>query len=64
METDEKGASWGGKRSGSGRKKINHGKYYGFNSTPEVEAILESLTTSKTQFINQAILEYYQKTLN
>ena len=59
METNEKN-NWGGKRSGSGRKKTNHGKYYGFNSTPEVEAILESLTTSKTQFINQAI-EYYNK---
>ncbi len=47
--------SWGGSREGSGRKKTGHGKYYGFNSTPEVESILESLQGSKTAFINAAI---------
>ena len=46
---------WGGKREGAGRKKKEHGKYYGFNSTIEVDAILQSLTTSKTDFINEAI---------
>lgn len=48
----------GGKREGAGRKKTNHGKYYGFNSTPEVESILESLSKSKTEFINNAIISF------
>lgn len=46
---------WGGSRTGAGRKTTGHGKYYGFNSTPEVESILESLQGSKTAFINAAI---------
>lgn len=54
MDEIEK-SSWGGAREGSGRKKTGHGKYYGFNSTPEVEAILESLDGSKSAFINAAI---------
>ena len=48
---------WGGKREGAGRKKKEHGKFYGFNSTHEVDAILSALTTSKTDFINEAIVE-------
>lgn len=60
METEEKQEKkqWGGKRAGSGRKKTVHGKYYGFNSTPETDAILQSISTSKTDFINEAILAY------
>ena len=55
-ENKEKKNTHGGKREGAGRKKTNHGKYYGFNSTPEVERILESLDgVSKTEFINEAI---------
>ena len=53
-----KQSSWGGKRVNAGRKKTEHGKYYGFNSTREVDAILQSLTTSKTNFINEAILTF------
>lgn len=49
---------WGGKRENSGRKKKEHGKYYGFNSTHEVDAILSALATSKTDFINDAILHF------
>lgn len=57
MDDTKKG--WGGPREGSGRKKTGHGKYYGFNSTPEAEIILESLDVSKTEFINAAIVHYY-----
>lgn len=57
-EKQENQAQWGGKRMNAGRKKKEHGKYYGFNSTHEVDAILQSLTTSKTDFINDAILRY------
>lgn len=57
-ENSEKQSSWGGKRTNAGRKKTEHGKYYGFNSTKEVDAILQSLTTSKTDFINDAILSF------
>lgn len=52
--------SWGGKRKGAGRKKTEHGKYYGFNSTLEVDAILKD-RKKKTEFINTAILEYAKK---
>lgn len=57
-ENEEKKRNWGGKRAGAGRKKSNHGKYYGFNSTAETDAILQQITTSKTEFINNAILAY------
>ena len=50
--------SWGGKREGAGRRKKDHGKYYGFNSSHEADAILQSLQTSKTDFINEAIIYY------
>ena len=40
MEDNTK-KSWGGKRKGAGRKKTEHGKYYGFISTLEVDAILK-----------------------
>lgn len=59
MEENQK-KSWGGKREGAGRKKTNHGKYYGFNSTQEVDAILQGIK-NKTEFINSAILEYANK---
>ena len=49
---------WGGKRINSGRKKKEHGKYFGFNSTLEVENILNSISSSKTEFINEAIIHY------
>lgn len=45
----------GGKRPGAGRKPTNHGKYFGFNSTLEVESILLNLDGSKTKFINEAV---------
>lgn len=48
----------GGKRENAGRKKKAHGKYYGFNSSPDVDIILQSLKSSKTDFINDAILFY------
>ena len=51
----KKNAGWGGPRAGAGRKRTNHGKYYGFYSTLEVERVLESLASSKTEFINEAI---------
>lgn len=38
---------WGGARKGAGRKRMEKGKYYGFNSTPDVEAILEAVEGSK-----------------
>jgi hypothetical protein len=59
MEDNSKN-NWGGKRNGSGRKRTNHGKYYGFNSTQEVDAILQD-RKKKTEFINAAILEYAKK---
>jgi hypothetical protein len=59
MEENQK-KSWGGKREGAGRKKTDHGKYYGFNSTQEVDAILKE-REKKTEFINAAILEYAKK---
>lgn len=58
---EETSNNWGGKREGSGRKKTNHGKYYGFNSTLEVDEILQNMK-KKTEFINAAILEYAKKT--
>ncbi len=61
MENEtNKGAKkgWGGHREGSGRKHDGHGKYYGFNSRPEVERIIEALPGGKTSFINEAILFY------
>ena len=57
-ESPNQDSQWGGKREGAGRKKKDLGKYYGFNSTHEVDAILSSLTTSKSDFINEAILAY------
>ncbi len=59
MEENQK-KSWGGKREGAGRKKTDHGKYYGFNSTQEVDAILKD-REKKTEFINAAIIEYAKK---
>lgn len=50
--------SHGGRREGAGRKKTVTGRYFGFNSTAEVQAILESLPGSKAEFINNAIVEY------
>lgn len=48
--------SWGGARSGAGRKSKPHGKSYTFQSTPEVDAFLSSYQGNKTEFINRAIL--------
>ena len=58
-ETSEnKQSNWGGKRENAGRKKKYLGKYYGFNSTMEVDAILQGVTGNKTDFINEAILHF------
>lgn len=60
METSESSKKrWGGKREGAGRKATVHGKYVGFNSTLEVERILETFKGSaKTEFINAAIMAH------
>lgn len=55
---EKKKNSWGGRREGAGRKSSGHGKYYGFNSTPQVEIILESVGKGKTAFINNSIELY------
>lgn len=61
MDTNQiKKNTHGGKRAGSGRKKTVTGRYFGFNSTAEVQAILESLSGSKAEFINAAIMAYAQ----
>lgn len=63
METNgEEKKSWGGSRKGAGRKRTEHGKYVGFNTTPEVERILENFKgTEKTKFINAAIVAHARK---
>ena len=58
ITNQESNNQWGGSRKGAGRKKKDHGKYYGFNSTHEEDAILSSIATSKTDFINEAIISY------
>lgn len=58
-ETPKK--TWGGRREGSGRKKSVTGRYFGFNSTAETQAILDSLTIPRAEFINAAVLEYAKK---
>lgn len=55
-QTPSESASWGGARSGAGRKSKPHGKSYTFQSTPEVDAFLSSYQGNKTEFINRAIL--------
>ena len=60
MQNKDTTISRGGRREGAGRKKKEHGKYYGFNSSHEVDAILQSLPSSKTDFINEAIIHYAQ----
>ena len=55
---EKKQTGWGGKRANAGRKRKEHGKYYGFISSIEVDAILQQLSGSKTEFINDAILHY------
>lgn len=51
----------GGARIGAGRKKKDIGRYFGFNATKQVTAILENLNTSKSDFINNAILDYAKR---
>lgn len=58
MEEQKKG--WGGAREGSGRKK-KMGRNFNFRATPEVEAILDSVEGSKTEYINAAVLEYSRR---
>ena len=53
-ETAKKGAR-GGARKGAGRKPREHGRAYTFWSTPEVEAVLESVK-AKTSFLNEAVM--------
>lgn len=54
-ELDDK-TTWGGARSGAGRKAKPHGKSYTFRSTPEVDAVLSAYGGNKNEFINKAIL--------
>lgn len=61
MDTTQIKNTHGGKRNGAGRKKSVTGRYFGFNSTAEVQAILENLNGSKSEFINRAILEFAKK---
>lgn len=55
-QTPSESQSWGGARSGAGRKSKPHGQSYTFRSTPEVDAFLSSYKGNKTEFINRAIL--------
>jgi hypothetical protein len=48
--------TWGGARSGAGRKARPHGKSYTFRSTPEVDEVLSAYEGNKNEFINKAIL--------
>lgn len=59
METEqnEEKKARGGKREGAGRKKIR-GCTVGFRTTLETEAILKTIER-KTDFINEAIVWYY-----
>lgn len=56
-EITEKKSGRGGARIGAGRKKVM-GRNFNFRALPEVEAILETLDGSKTDYINAAILHY------
>ena len=51
--------NWGGARDGSGRKRTTV-KNYNFRATPEVNAILQEVPGSKTEFINKCILYYHE----
>lgn len=42
QNVESSAGSWGGARKGAGRKKMEKGKHYGFNSTPDVELAEES----------------------
>lgn len=64
MEKETKKNGWGGKREGSGRKPTGHGRFFGFNSTKEVESILEAVGKWKTDFINKAIVFYAKNNTN
>lgn len=59
MENSETKSTWGGARTGSGRKKTA-AKYYSFSATKEVMDILESVSGSKSEFINECILKAYR----
>lgn len=59
-EKEEKKRNWGGAREGSGRKKVK-GRNFNFRALPEVEAILDALEGSKSDYINAAILSYAAK---
>ena len=52
-EKEEKKRNWGGAREGSGRKKVK-GRNFNFRALPEVEAILDALEGSKSDYINAA----------
>lgn len=56
LSSSSESPSWGGARSGAGRKPKAHGKSYTFKSTPEVDALLSSYEGNKTELINRAIL--------
>ena len=54
METKEK--SWGGARSGAGRKR-KYAKSVFFGATQEVADILDRLEENRSDFINRCILQ-------
>ncbi|MBR1801051.1 MAG: hypothetical protein IJ767_06090 [Bacteroidaceae bacterium] len=55
MEQNSGKKSWGGARSGAGRKRTAV-KSCTFYATPEVAAILAGIEGSKSEFINRCIL--------
>lgn len=59
-ENNVKKSNRGGKREGAGRPKTVTGRYFGFRSSAEVQAILET-QPDKSAFINSAILFYHKK---
>ncbi len=61
MEEIKKNSGHGGSREGAGRKRKDIGRYFGFNATTQVTAILDGLTTSKSDFINEALLDYAKR---
>lgn len=50
-------SNWGGVREGAGRKKTK-ARNTGFRCTQEASDVLDKLSMSKTDFINEAIMFY------
>lgn len=59
MDSEEK-KSWGGSRSGAGRKKTLDGKPVSFTTTAETQRILDSRPegVSRSAYINAALAAY------